>query len=297
MSNSLVISIIINWNLINELQECLDSLLLNDYSPHKIIFVDNGSTDGSATFVSNHYPMIDIIALPTNGGYAKGLNTGLIKALQQNPKYIFTLNNDIVLKNNVISRLVETLETNLDIGIATPKILQYYHRNKLFGLGDRIYPLLPLPIGFGYGKLDKKNYQHILEFDYVTGCAMMIRSEIFFKIGFFDTSYFMYYEDADFCRRTRENGYKIVCVCDALIYHKGGQSTKQNNEHFVFIRARNRIRFFNQYPHGLHPLLTNITLLIIAIWRTIFYFYKGKRKLIIPYWRGLLEGWRESRCK
>lgn len=293
MTDPLVISVVVNWNLRKDLGECLDSLQRVDYPAHRIIVVDNGSTDDSAAFVATYYPNVDLIVLPHNLGYAAGLNAGILRALEQGASYVFLLNNDTLVKENTVSRLIEVLESNPEVGIASPKILLYYNQNKIFSLGDRIYPLLPLPVGFGYGWRDSARYQKIMGFDYVTGCAMMVRAEIFHKVGGFETSYFMYYEDADFCRRVRDYGYRIVCVGDAIVYHKSAHSTSQNKTLFVRIRARNRIRFYKRYKHGPHPWLTYIALVLIAVWYFIKNFFSGQWWRIKPYFQGLWEGWHE----
>ncbi len=297
MSYPILVSIVVNWNLKKELGECLDSLCQVDYPGHKIVVVDNGSTDDSAAFVATHYPDVKLIVLSQNQGYAAGLNAGISYALEQGASYVFLLNNDTLVEKNAVSRLIEVLESNPEIGIASPKIILYHSRDRIFGLGDRIYPFLPLPVGFGYGKRDSPKYHKIMEFDYVTGCAMMVRSEIFRKVGLFDTSYFMYYEDADFCRRVHDYGYRIVCVGHAIIYHKFARSTAQNKTQMVRIRARNRIRFYRRYKHGPHPWLTYGALGLIAIWRCLLNFLKGRGWWIRPYLQGLWEGWcdRESR--
>lgn len=294
MNYPLVISIVVNWNLKKDLGECIDSLYKIDYPAHKIIVVDNGSTDDSASFVAMQYPDVALIALPQNLGYAAGLNAGILQALAQGAKYVFALNNDTVVDKHAVSKLVEVLESHREVAIAAPKILFYHNRDKIYSLGDRIYPFLPLPVGFGYGKRDSLRYRGIMEFDYVTGCAMMIRADIFRKVGLFDTCYFMYYEDADFCRRVRNCGYRIVCVGSAIVYHKAAQSSGQNRTLTVRIRARNRMRFYRRYKHGPHPWLTYGALWLVAIWRSIANLFKGNVWWIKPYFQGLREGWLES---
>jgi len=295
MKYPLVISIVVNWNLKKELGECLNSLRNTSYPNHKIVVVDNGSTDGSPSFVAECYPEVDLIALPTNQGYAAGLNAGILRAMEHNADYVFLLNNDVLIPDNTISILVETMESHKDVGIASPKVLFYHYPNKIYALGDRIYPWSPLPVRFGHGKKDSQKFKGIMEFDYVTGCAMMVRSDIFRIVGLFETSYFMYYEDADFCRRVRDRGYRIICIGHAIVYHKAAQSTSQNKSLFVRIRARNRVRFYKRYRHGPHPWLTYISLAIIAMFHSMKYILTGEIWRIKPYILGLWEGWNESK--
>lgn len=123
---------------------------------------------------------------------------------------------------------------------------------------------------------------------------MLIRAVLFHQIGLFDPSYFMYYEDSDFCRRARDNGHRIVCVCDAIVYHKASLSARKEKVFITEIRARNRARFYHRYRHGPHPWLTFAAIGIMAIWRAIGYLFNGQGELIKPYLRGLFKGWRES---
>ncbi len=293
MSQPLVTAVIVNWNLKKDLGECIDSLFSVDYEPLKIIVVDNASSDGSVDYVTAQYPLIELLSLPTNQGYAGGVNQGILRALEMQADYVFVLNNDTVIEPQTVSRLVEVLEADVAIGIVAPKVLFYHQRERIFSLGDRVYPWLPLPLGFGYGKRDHPRYKTVMEFDYVTGCAMMIRQKVFHEVGYFDPTYFMYYEDADFCRRVRDHHYRIFCVGNAIIYHKAAQGTRQDKPRFIQMRARNRVRFYRRYRHGPHPWLTYIALGMMAAWYSFWYIIRGDYRLISPYFRGLWEGWHQ----
>jgi GT2 family glycosyltransferase len=109
----------------------------------------------------------------------------------------------------------------------------------------------------------------------------------------FDTSFFLFYEDSDFCRRARDAGVRVVCVGDAIIYHKASLSTGKDRSFSSRIRARNRIRFYRRYRHGPAPWLTSVAIGIMALWKTAGYLVRRQPHLIGPYWQGLREGWRE----
>jgi len=294
MADGLVTTVIPNWNLKGDLAECLDSLRQTSYSPHRVIVVDNGSTDGSPDLIEKEYPWVSLLVLPQNRGYAAALNVGIAEALEESADYVFALNNDTVVEADALGRLVEILASDESIGIAAPKILYYDHPETIYRLGDRIYPWLPLPWAFGEGWTDHPRLDDVVEYDYVTGCAMLIRSDLFREIGLFDTGFFMYYEDADFCRRAQRRGHRIVCVGDAVIYHKAALSADKIKSSIVRTRARNRIRFYRRYPHGPHPWLTYATLAFIAAWRSLSGLLKGNGHLVKQYLQGLWEGWHET---
>jgi hypothetical protein len=293
VNKRLVVTIIPNWNLKVDLGECLDSLSHVTYPFHRVIVVDNASTDGSPELVRDQYPWVELITLPENIGYAGALNVGIAKALEWGAAYVLGLNNDTVMSPRTIQRMVEVMESDLATGIASPKILHFYNPQKIYSLGERIYRWLPLPVSFGRGWPNLSIFSRIWDFDYVTGCAIMIRTSLFHEVGLFDPSFFMYYEDADFCRRVRERGYRIVCVGDVEVYHKVSKSAKKRANFIYRIRARNRVRFYRRHRHGPHPLLTTMTLIIVAFYRSAIHILCGKSELAWSYLLGLRDGLQE----
>jgi GT2 family glycosyltransferase len=293
MSGALLVTVVPNWNLKMDLAECLDSLRRASYSPHQVIVVDNGSTDGSVELVAASYPEVILIALPENHGYAAALNAGIVRALTLGADYVLALNNDTIVPPEALTQLVSLLARDATIGIAAPKTLYFSHPDRIYSLGDRIYPWLPLPKAFGYKWKDRPSLTRVMEFDYVTGCAMLIRATLFREIGLFDVGFFLFYEDGDFCRRVRDRGGRIICDGNTVIYHKANLSTGKDRVFTIRIRARNRVRFYRRYRHGPSSWLTYLVIAVVALWRVIVYAFTRQQKLITPYVLGLLEGWRE----
>src|SRR5690606_20751009 len=249
-----------HWNLKDDLLECLHSLQRTTYAHHQVVVVDNGSTNGSPELLEREYPWVQLIRLPENRGYSGAVNAGIEYALAVEADFVFVLNNDTVVPPDTIGSLVDAFSGDPAIGIVAPKILYYDRPDRVFSLGDRSYRLLPMPRGFGYTQRDRPDFAGIMEFDYVPACAMLIRTDLFHHVGFFDVTYFMYYEDADFCRRARDRGYRVLCQADAVIYHKASLSADKNKTVISRVRARNRVRFYRQYRHGPHPWCTYLCL-------------------------------------
>jgi GT2 family glycosyltransferase len=288
-----VVTVLPNWNLRADLAECLNSLAQTTYPQHHIIVVDNASTDDSVVYVREHYPCVTVLQLPSNRGYAAALNAGIACALAEGAEYVFALNNDTIVPPETLSRLVAVLEADSGIGIVTPKLLDHRRPGRLYSLGDRRSAWLPLPRAYGYNWVDKPEYGGLMEFDYVTGCAMLIPARLLRDAGLFDEGFFLFYEDSDFCHRVRERGYRIAVAGYAPIYHKVSVSTGGKNEaNTLRIRARNRIRFYRRYRHGPAPALTMLTILLVAAWRTMIYVIR-RPHLVRPYLAGLADGWRE----
>ncbi|MCA9898839.1 MAG: glycosyltransferase family 2 protein, partial [Anaerolineales bacterium] len=112
--------IVVNWNGRHHLQLCLTALFAQTYPNFEVILVDNGSTDGSQAFVREQFPTVRLIALPENVGFARGNNEGIRASTAD---YIATVNNDTRVDPNWLTALVETAESNPNVGMCAAKLL------------------------------------------------------------------------------------------------------------------------------------------------------------------------------
>lgn len=286
----LVVVVIANWNLRKDLLECLQSIYETDYTRMHVIVVDNNSTDDSVASVKRQFPQAQLIERSENGGYAVALNDGIRAGAVLDPEFFLVLNNDTLVPPDTLGKLVEVMLSDCRIAIVAPKIVYHEHPERIFSLGDRLYSWLPLPIRIGRKAYDRPEYSKMLEFDYLFGCALLIRTDSLKQVGLFDTSFFMYYEDADLCRRMRDKGWKNVRVGSAIIRHKASLSSKLVPEKMVYLRARNRSWFYRRYRHGPHPILTFFALLLGSIKTVFTYLFTGKKSQIRPYVSGTLDG-------
>jgi hypothetical protein len=255
-----------------------------------VIVVDNNSTDDSIVWVQKQFPQTQLIKRNENGGYAAALNDGIRAGAVLNPDFFLVLNNDTLVPSETIGKLVDTMLSDTQIAISAPKVIYHDHPERIFSLGDRIYSWLPLPVRIGRKAYDRPAYSKTMEFDYLFGCALLIRTQSLKQVGLFDTSFFMYYEDADLCRRMRDKGWKNVRVGSTVIRHKASLSSRLVPDEMVYLRARNRFWFYRRYHHGPHPSLTYLALLLGSI-RTVFiYLITGKTSQISPYVKGTRDG-------
>ena len=286
----LVVAVIANWNLRKDLLECLESLYKTDYPNMHVIVVDNNSTDDSIVCVQKQFPQTQLIKRNENGGYAAALNDGIRAGSVLNPDFFLVLNNDTLVPSETLGKLVDTMLSDTQIAISAPKVIYHDHPERIFSLGDRIYSWLPLPVRIGRKAYDRPAYSKTMEFDYLFGCALLIRTQSLKQVGLFDTSFFMYYEDADLCRRMRDKGWKNVRVGSTVIHHKASLSSRLVPDEMVYLRARNRFWFYRRYHHGPHPALTYFALLLGSM-RTVFiYLITGKKSQIKPYVKGTRDG-------
>ena len=238
--------IVLNYNglkyLGEGLKDCLDSVLRTDYPNFEIIFVDNGSTDGSADFVRKNYKSkIKMIENKRNLGFSEGFNTGIRIS---KGKYIALLSNDMTADPGWLNPIIKLMEKKLKVGLAGFKRLIYGTKNRIDGIGGDLY-LCGRGRPVGLYEIDRGQYDTVREnLDYIGG-AMVIRRKTLQEVGLFDLAYIIFYEDVDLCYRIRKRGYKTIYVPDAVIYHRGQVTLKgmdPKGQYIEYMGHRSRIR-------------------------------------------------------
>ena len=227
--------LIVNWNVKNYLQSCLNSIYEKTRGiSFEIIIVDNASTDGSIVMLRNEFADVRIIECPENLGFGRANN----KALPfTKGKYIGLLNPDTIIENDALSLLVKELESDATIAIVGPKLLagngaiQRVCARKF----NNFWDWCKLLLFTRENSTSYRNYLDISEYEIdqsvecISGACMVIRREIIDQY-IFDPRFFMYGEDVDLCFTTINHGWKIYYLSKALVIHYGGESSKQANE-------------------------------------------------------------------
>jgi GT2 family glycosyltransferase len=224
--------IIVNFNGRLDLEECLPSVLRQNYSNFEVILVDNNSSDDSVGFVRTNYPYVKIIQNNKNYGYAKGNN---IAFQATSGKYVVVLNPDTVVEENWLIELVRVMEKNPRASACQSKILLYDQPDTINTDGNMVNFL-----GFAWaGNHKKKDLREneIKNVAYPSGCSMIIRRSILDEVGLFDEDLFMYHDDLDLGIRMRLQGYNILCNPKSVVYHK---YTFMTNKRKLYFLERNR---------------------------------------------------------
>ena len=250
--------IILNWNGLEDTIECLESLKKITYPNYEIIVVDNGSKGNDAGVLEEKFgDYIHLIRNDKNYGYTGGNNIAIRYVLNNSsPDYLLILNNDTVVAPDFLTEMVRVAERDRSIGIIGPKIYYYGSPELIQSVGVMISMWTGQAFHAGNRSKDVGQYDIQRDVDYVSGCCLLAKREVFENVGLFDESYFCYCEDTDYCIRAERVGYKTVYLPQAKIWHKKpmrkklwGKTRQQGNadELFLYHWARNKFRFMRKH--------------------------------------------------
>jgi GT2 family glycosyltransferase len=247
--------IIVSWNVKDILSDCLDSIFRSAAAfQYEIIVVDNAGTDGTADHIKKNFPAIRVIENSENRGFAAACNQGTSLAAGQ---YLFFLNPDTVLLDDTLNKLVDFMESNPDIALCGPRIL---NQDNTLQASVRNFPswrgaFYRYTI-FKYLGLFKSHFEkwHNRGFDYdkqadieqLIGAAILIRKDVYEQIGGFDERYFVYYEEVDLCRHLKDIGLRAVYYPGAQLIHLGDRSAGQIPPKIRFMRLRSLLLYFRK---------------------------------------------------
>lgn len=240
--------IVLNWNGKEDTLECLGSLVRSEYPSHRIIVVDNGSTDGSAEVFRAQYPSVGLVELPANVGFAAGNNRGIEAALREDTDVVFLLNNDTTVAPDCLANLAQAARELPPGSVLGPKILYYDRPETIWHLGGlwdrRRFELTAIGRDEPSGKwMDPSRVDHIV------GCAMWIPSAVIREVGMFDERFFLNYEETDWCFRAGRAGIPIFVVPRARVWHKVSSSFSSSAQ-MVYFLERNRLLWIEKNFKG-----------------------------------------------
>jgi len=226
----LVSIIIVNYNGKKFLADCINSIFGFADCRYEVIVVDNASTDGSREYLREHFPDLRLIHSEVNLGFAGANNLG---ARSASGKYLLLLNNDTRLLNG-LGPAIEALESDEKLGAVGCRMYfadgsfqpskGYEHAPlRLVLAWTGLYRLTSLAL-FSEVDLDPANYNSLRQaVAWVSGAFLMTPRDLWEKLGGLDESYFMYVEDADYCRRVRDAGFSVAYTPQTeIIHYRGG---------------------------------------------------------------------------
>lgn len=237
----------------------------------ELVIIDNASIK-KFTAPKNARKNVHVIESQENTGFSGGNNIGIKYALEHGADYVLIINNDTIADPHLVKNLLEVLESDDKIGITTPKI--YFEKGREFHKDWYTKNDLGKVIWFAGGHIDWDNiksvhrgvnevdhgqFDNCEKTDFASGCCILIKKEVFQKVGLFDDRCFMYFEDAIFCESAKKSGYELWYVPSAKLWHlnaaSSGGSGNDLQDYFI---TRNQMLFGFLFA----PLRSKIALIL-----------------------------------
>ena len=292
--------VILNWNTEGFLREFLPGLLrsVEKIDGAEVIVADNASTDGSLKVMKDEFPDVRTIAFEKNFGFTGGYN----KAFAQIDSDLFVLiNSDIEVTEGWLEPLIRWMEAHPECGACAPKLHSWQERGKFEYAGAAGGYLDRVGFPFCRGRImsrleeDKGQYDEPKDVFWATGACLMVRSEVYRRLGGLDERFFAHMEEIDLCWRLSSRGYRLRCIPSSILYHVGGGTLDASNPRKTFLNFRNNlcmiyknavdankilfIRFFLDYMAAAVYLLKGETGNVKAVWKARREFSKMKTEL------------------
>lgn len=258
MTNLSLGIVVVHYNTAGLLRGCLLSLQ-NCTLPHRVVVVDNASTDNAVAMVQREFPQVLLLVNPENYGFARAANQGL-RALgfpeAGAPDYALLLNPDTQVEEGALEILVDFMDAHPEAGAAGPRLL-----NPDGSIQENAFTFPTLLMSFFdffpiHGRLYRSplngRYRQMygeapFPMDHPLGACLLLRREALSEVGLLDEGYFMYVEEVDLCYGLKKAGWKIYYVPGARVLHYSGQSTKLLATRMFVELHRSRYRFFHKY--------------------------------------------------
>jgi GT2 family glycosyltransferase len=259
--------VVVSYNTRDLLGACLRSVAatVREHT-YEVIVADNGSIDNSVQLLQRDWPDVRLLELGANLGFARANNRAIAVS---RGRQVLLLNSDTEVLPGAIDALVAFLDVTPHAGVSAPLLLNSdmtdqgtaraipAPANVLFGRKSpltRLFPSNPWSRRYLVGR----TYRGVDTFrvDWVSGACMMVRRDAFERAGLLDEGFFMYWEDADWCRRIGREGYGVYCVPRARVIHHEGGSSGRRPAHLVWAFHRSVYRYYTKHdaPQVWNPL-------------------------------------------
>lgn len=255
--NNKLLIVIVTYNSISLIDECLRSIFTNETSwKFEICVVDNGSNDGTTTYINSHFPNVFLLQNQINLGFAAANNQG-IKHIDS--EYVLLLNSDTILTQNALQKIMDYAESDEKIGVIGPKLIRLDGkidpacRRMLPNHIDYILWLLgllrksPKNKIFGHYNLTYLDPDEVTEVDSVSGAFLLAKRVAIQKVGLLDENFFFYGEDIDWCYRFKLNNWKVIYYPKIIVTHLKGGSSRKTTQSLIYHFYRSNIILYKKY--------------------------------------------------
>lgn len=261
----LVCSVVVNYRDPEDTKRCLRSVCSLDYERHETVVVNNDDDFGGANDIAESFPECTVIVTGENLGFSSGFNTGIEFALEMGADVVSILNNDIVVDEAFLKAGMKTIHQEDNVGIVGGKIYKYDDgpTNTIWTAGGKMSWLRARGVGYGFGEKDWGQCDEKMDVEFIPGAQMLVRRDVFERVGLLPEAYFLGGEEWEFCHKVREAGYTIRYEPSVVAWHKVTYSSKDTYSMF-YNDFRNRLLYTYRCYSMLGWLVWLIVLLVFA---------------------------------
>lgn len=286
--------VVVNWNGgAEDNLRCLSSVLEQGLPEEQLVFVDNGSIDGSREAVVECFGGIRLIENGANLGFGEAANQGAELALGAGARAVAFVNNDLRFdpEAGCLAAMMAALEGDPMLGMVGPRVLFDDGTGRVWCAGGRLDFRQNLSTLLGNGEPDGPEWREERDVDYVAGCAAVSRAETLREVGLFDASYFAYMEDVELGQRMRQSGWAVRILGEHAAFHAPSSATGGGyGARRKWMQALNSVRFLKQHGRPFHwcrfMLYDVATLPVLWALRAP----KGESKAVLAKAKGLWDG-------
>lgn len=267
-----------SWNTKQLLDQCLASVYQTSHGfSFEVLVVDNASEDGSPEMVASKYPQAKLIVNRINLGFAGACNLAFKHSVG---RYFLILNSDTVVLDNALALMVRFMDSHPDAGAAGCRLLNRdgslqrscsRFPSVLTELFDALYlsKLLPKSKIFGSYSMSYWDFDEVREVDFAGGSCLIVRRQTIEEVGLLDEGFFMYTEEADWCYRMWQQGWKVYYYPDARIIHFGGESARRYGNQILVHLYASRNRFIRKHQGRIAATTHRFIVMIGALCRLL----------------------------
>lgn len=245
--------IVLNWRKPAETLACLASLAHVTYPNVAIIVVDNGSGDDSVAWIRAAHPDVTLIETGANLGYAGGNNVGIRHALAAGADFVCILNNDVAVEPGFLAPLLTALEGRPDVGAVTPLVAERSDDGgRVWALGSSVERRTAAVSRNHAGEAVAPWWgQPPFDVDVASGAAMLVKREVFERVGLMDETFFLYFEEVDWSLAVQRASYRILAVPSSVVWHKVSATLGTTSPVIDYYMLRNHLHLISRHWSGI----------------------------------------------
>lgn len=280
MSRPRVAVVIVSWNGCEHTLACLGAVLAGAREePGIVVVVDNGSDDGSPGAVRARFPSVYVLETGRNLGFAAGNNVAFRLLKDDPPDYVWLLNNDARPDPGALRALVSLADADPGLGAVGSVLVGVDGAVEAWGSGS---------VSFRSGlPRHHRSPAEPGDIDYLVGASLLLRWSALAEVGFFDTRYFLYWEDTDLCFRLRNAGWRLDVARDARVRHEGQASSGLRSPLWDREFTASSVLFFRRHASLAFPPIA-----VATSGRLVRRALRGEWENVRATWQGLTRGLR-----